>query len=155
MKKYLNLFIVSLMTILFSSCLESNLEELETYTGNDITSIQGVYYRYYSSETIPVSGEQVVSQTALTISNTNQDADAGVFDFTVSLPTDFPESEKGNVSSSELVVVVNLSAAAIIEPIGDAPALGAPGDWSKPNQYRVTAANGNEKVWTLTLNLEK
>lgn len=155
MKKYLSLFIMSLMTVLFSSCLESNLEELETYSGNEITSIQGVYYRYFSTETIPASGEQVVLQTSLTISDTQQDAEAGTMDFTVTLPTDFPESEKGNISSSELVVVVNLSAAAVIEPIGDAPALGTPGDWSKPNQYRVTAADGNEKVWTLSMNFIK
>lgn len=155
MKTYWNIFL-SLLVILFflSSCLDGNLEELDTYTGCEITSIQGVYYRYYSTETIPASGEQAVQQISLTVSNTESESELGTLNFTVSIPSNFPESERGNVSSSGLVVVVNLSAAALIKPVGDAPTLGVPGDWSKPNQYKVTAANGDEKVWTLSMTFE-
>lgn len=153
MKQFVNIFIVISMTLLCSSCLTKNLEELETYTGNEITGVQGVYYRYYSTETIPASGEPVVRQVSLTVSDAQQNIENGTLDFTVSLPTNFPEAEKGNVSASELVVVVNISTAALIKPVGDAPTLGTPGDWSKSNQYKVTAANGDEKIWTLTMNL--
>lgn len=143
------------MAFFFTSCLEGGLEELDTYTGNDITSIQGVYYRYIGSETIPGSGEQTVHQVTMSVSDTQIDTEAATVDITVTAPSNFPESELGNLSASELVVIVNLSAAAIIEPINGAPTLGAPGDWSKPNQYRVTAASGDEKVWTITLTLQR
>ncbi|MDE7236705.1 MAG: hypothetical protein K2N66_02660, partial [Paramuribaculum sp.] len=56
-------------------------------------------------------------------------------------------------TTSELVVVLNISTAAVIEPLDGAPALGVPGDWSKPNKYQITAANGKKKVWTVTLEL--
>ncbi|WP_410520867.1 DUF5018-related domain-containing protein [Bacteroides cellulosilyticus] len=28
--------------------------------------------------------------------------------------------------------------------------MGKPGDWSKPNKYEITAADGSKKVWTIT-----
>ena len=58
---------------------------------------------------------------------------------------------KPNRSADNLVVVVTLSAAAKIEPISGFPRLGIPGDWSKPNEYKVTAANGSTKKWTFTI----
>ncbi len=155
MKKYVPLFILTWMVIMCTSCLTGNLEELETYTANEITGIQGVYYRYYSAETIPASGEQAIKQIQLTVSDLQLNAEKGTLDFTVSLPTGFPNDEKENVSINELVVVLNVSSASLVEPIGDAPILGAPGDWSKPNQYKIKAANGDEKVWTLSLHLIK
>lgn len=152
MKKYAYLILIW-TTLLCVSCLDKNLEELETYVGNEITGIQGVYYRYYSAETIPGSGEQVIKQAPLTVSNPQLNVENGTLDFTVSLPSNFPEEEKENVSVNELVVILNISTASLIEPVGNAPILGIPGDWSKPNQYKVTAANGDEKVWTLSLHL--
>lgn len=152
--KYLKFFMMTLVVMVCTSCLENNLEELKTYTGNEITSIQGVYYRYYSSDIIDASGEQAVKQVSLNVSNTQKDAEAGTLNFNVSLPTNFPEEEKANVNAGNLVVVFNISTAAVIEPIGSSPKLGTPGDWSKPNEYRVKAADGNKKVWTVTMNFQ-
>ena len=49
------------------------------------------------------------------------------------------------------MVAVTISTAAIIKPIGDAPKLGVPGDWTKDNQYEVTAADGTKKTWTIVV----
>lgn len=51
-----------------------------------------------------------------------------------------------------VVVIFQLSTAARCEPIEGAPALGVPGDWTKPNKYKVTAADGTTKIWTVTIN---
>lgn len=152
--KYIKILIVMFITMICTSCLESNLEGLDTYTGNEITSVQGVYYRYYSSDKINASGQVAVKQVSLNVSNTDKDANTGRLNFTVTIPTNFPEAEKEKIKSSELVVVFNISTAAIIEPVDGAPKLGTPGDWNKPNRYKVTAADGSQIIWTVTLDLK-
>ena len=49
------------------------------------------------------------------------------------------------------MVAVTISTAATIKPINGAPKLGVPGDWTKDNQYEVTAADGTKKVWTIVV----
>lgn len=153
MKKYLKIITALFLAVICSSCLEKNLEELDTYDGKEITSIVGVYHRYYDSDVIDASGEQAVKQVSLSVSDTQIDAKGGTCNFNVSVPTNFPASETGKVKTQALVVIVNISTAAIIEPIDGAPAFGAPGDWSKPNRYRIKAANGDLQEWTVSLTL--
>ena len=152
MKKILNLILIAMSAVFLSSCLEHNLVDLDTYDEGNVTGVYGVYHRYYLGSTIPVNGERQVTQAALTVSNPVQDVNSSTYSFDVSLPTNFPESERSSVNVSKLVVILNISTAAIIEPVDGSPTLGAPGDWSKPNRYKVTAADGSEKVWTVTLN---
>ena len=56
--KYIKIFFAMLlMAFSFSSCLESGLEELDTYEGNDITA-GFAFYRYIdTSTTMNVSGD--------------------------------------------------------------------------------------------------
>ncbi len=153
MKKILHIMTALLLAVISTSCLESNLEELDTYTGKDITGIGGVYYRYYGTETIPGSGEVKVHQVGLNYGRFSADNEAATCTFACQLPSNFPAAEKSNFSMTKLVVVVNLSSAAIIEPIEGSPKFGVPGDWSKPNKYVVTAADGSKKTWTITAEL--
>lgn len=155
MKKIVYAIIALVSLFVVSSCLEGNLKELDTYNGCDITSVQGVYYRYYLETIIPVSGEKQVKQVGLSVSNSKIDAEAATCSFDVKIPSNFPEDQKANVNASNIVVVFNISTASIIEPEGNSPRLGTPGDWSVPNKYRITAANGDTKVWTVSLNLVK
>ena len=67
MKKIFNIITILLLTVFTTSCLDSNLGDLDTYKGKDIIGIAGVYHRYYGSQTIPGSGEQPVSYTHLTL----------------------------------------------------------------------------------------
>ena len=67
----------------------------------------------------------------------------------------FPKEEVDKVNKNNLVVILGISTAAIIAPAPDAPKLGVPGDWSKPNKYVVKAANKSMAEWTVTLTLDK
>lgn len=59
-------FIIALFVMALSctSCLESNLEQLDTYEGNDITSGYA-WYRYKGDNTLNASGEQQIIQKEL------------------------------------------------------------------------------------------
>ena len=148
MKKYFYLIAALFVAVLSTSCLESGLEELDEYSGCDITN-GNVYWRYYGDGKISASGEQQVKQVYLAAART-QDAENGVY--TIRYTTsNIPEAERGNFTESKAVVAVTISTAATIKPIGDAPKLGVPGDWTKDNQYEVTAADGTKKTWTIVV----
>ena len=148
MKKYFYLIAALFVAVLSTSCLESGLEELDEYSGCDITN-GNVDWRYYGEGKIPASGEQEVKQVYLAAART-QDAENGVY--TIRYTTsNIPEAERANFTESKAVVAVTISTAATIKPIGDAPKLGVPGDWTKDNQYEVTAADGTKKVWTIVV----
>lgn len=148
MKKYFYLIAALFVAVLSTSCLESGLEELDEYSGCDITN-GNVYWRYYGDGNIPASGEQQVKQVYLAASRT-QDVENCVY--TIRYVTgNIPEAERPNFTESKAVVAVTISTAATIKPIGDAPKLGVPGDWTKDNQYEVTAADGTKKVWTIVV----
>ena len=153
MKKIFNIMAALLLAVISTSCLESNLEELEVYSGNDITGVSGVYYRYYGTDNIPGSGEVKVHQVTLNYGRFSADNEAGTCTFACQLPSNFPAAERANFSLSNVVVNINLSTAATVRPIEGSPKFGVPGDWSKPNKYVVTAANGSGKEWTCTLEL--
>lgn len=150
MKKIFNIITILLLTVFTTSCLDSNLEDLDTYKGKDIIGIAGVYHRYYGSQTIPGSGEQQVLQSALSYDNFQADAETGTSSFECKLPSNFPAEERPKFTTSNVVVSLNISTAAMIQPIDGAAVLGKPGDWSKPNKYEITAADGSKKVWTIT-----
>ena len=76
MKKYFYLIAALFVAVLSTSCLESGLEELDEYSGCDITN-GNVYWRYYGDGKIPASGEQQVKQVYLAAART-QDAENGV-----------------------------------------------------------------------------
>ena len=148
MKKYLYLIAALFVAVLSTSCLDSGLEELDEYSGCDITN-GNVYWRYYGTNKIPASGELEVKQVYLAAART-QDVENGVY--TIRYQTNnIPEAERGNFTEAKAVVAVTISTAATIKPINGAPTLGVPGDWTKDNQYEVTAADGTKKVWTIVV----
>ena len=148
MKKYFYLIAALFVAVLSTSCLESGLEELDEYSGCDITN-GNVYWRYYGEGKIPASGEQEVKQVYLAAART-ADNENGVYTIRY-VKGNIPEAERGNFTESKAVVAVTISTAATIKPIGDAPKLGVPGDWTKDNQYEVTAADGTKKTWTIVV----
>ncbi len=142
------------LAVTCTSCLKSNLKELDVYQYADITSAY-VYYRYVdTSIKDALSGANAVKQATLTVSNDINTAN-GTVNITATLPANFPDSEKSKVSANQLVVAVNISVASVISPVGDSPALGTPADWSKPHTYEVQAADGTVKKWTISLTLNK
>lgn len=155
MKKIFHLLSVLVVMTLTSSCLTSGLKEIETYEGNEIVSIRTVAHRYYTTEKIPASDEVKVKQSDLKINGAQRDEKNGTIAVEITIPTNFPKDQIDKVKMSNLVVIVNISTAATIEPLDVAPKLGVPGDWSKSNKYLVRAANGKTKEWTISLTLKK
>lgn len=150
MKNIVKVIFLIFLAIGFTSCLKYKLENLPEYSVKDITGVSQVEYRYIGTTTSPASGQQLVQ--FIVMSNTATiDTAAKTVAITVSKPANFPSSEAGNLSLSKLVITLNISTAARIAPLNGAPLLGVPGDWSKPNSYRVTAADGSTKDWTITV----
>lgn len=137
-----------------SSCLKADLKELDTFTGNSITSTF-VYHRYIDeSVTFTLSDSHAVKQAEFTVTNEIDD-EAGTCVITASIPTNFPAEQVSKVSTGQIVVAVQISAAAVIDPVDGSPALGTPADWSSPHKYVVTAANGETKEWTISVTIAK
>ncbi len=143
-----------MMALSCTSCLESNLEDLDTYDGNDITSVKG-YYRYIGTDKINASNENVVIEKQLGTSAANIDADNGTCNVEFYVPTNFSDSERTNVNINNFVVKVDISTAAVVTPIDNSPKFGVPADWSTPHKYSIKAANGDTKIWTVSVTLTK
>ena len=148
MKKFFNIIAALLLAVVSTSCLDSGLEELDTYKDCDITGGE-IYWRYYGTNVIPGSGEVEVKQVRLARA-LEQNLETNTF-YIRYTTTNIPEAERGNFTEAKAVVAVTISTAAVMKPIGDAPKLGVPGDWTKDNQYEVTAADGTKKVWTIVV----
>ena len=149
-------FIIALFVIALSctSCLESNLEELKTYEGNDITSGYA-WYRYKGNNTLNASGEQQIIQKELQRTGQVIDNEAATCALQFKVPTNFSDAERNGVNINNLVVAVDISTAAVMSPVEGAPKLGVPADWSSPHKYLVKAANGQTKVWTVSVTLTR
>lgn len=147
MKRYIySLFATIISMVCLSGCISDTLNDVdESFDGADITGIVGVYYRYINADG---NVQQIRLSTGAEIDN-----EENTMEIVYLVPANFPADQVDKVTTSNLVVVLNISTAAVIKPLGDAPKLGVPGDWSKVNQYEVTAANGTKKIWTITLGL--
>ena len=146
MKKFFNILAAWMLAVFSTSCLDSNLEELELHSGCDISSGEA-YWRYYGTEVIPGSGEVKVHQVRLPRA-VSADAENCIFKIRYTT-TSLNAEQAALFTEANVVVQVTISTAATIKPIGDAPKLGIPGDWTKDNQYEVTAADGTKKTWTI------
>ncbi len=142
------------MALSCTSCLESNLKDLDTYDGNDIDAGYA-WYRYKGTDTINASGEQQVIQKQLRTAAQNIDTEAATCALEFTVPSNFSDTEKANVNINNLVVAVNISTAAVIAPLDGAPKLGTPADWSTPHKYAVTSAKNETKIWTISVTLNK
>ena len=155
MKKYIAYIICLVMMYGFTGCLSHGLDDIDTYNSADITSIEGVYYRYTTNKIMNVSGESQVKQIALKMSKPTIDTEAGTVEVTVEPTVNFPAEELQKLSANNLVVCLNISVASVIKPTSGSVRLGVPADWSHPNTYEITAADKTKKGWTVTVNLNK
>lgn len=148
MKKILIIIIVFIAPFFFSSCLESGLDELPAYSDADISSFK-FEYRWYNEANV---GNLVVTQmkVATKIDKENQKISCEITVPNVS--NTLPAEQREKLSLKNLVGYCDVSTAAIVSPVGDSPTLGKIGDFSGKNlQYKVTAADGSSKVWTLEI----
>lgn len=141
---------------LMTACLYSNLDDLPVYSDSKITDMKAEF-RYYGEEKwennpivlrqgLPLVGKILLDDKALT-------AEA-----TFSIPAasgTFTTAVRNTVNLKNTTVWFTISAASICKPIGNAPVLGVPGDWSNPPyQYEIMAADGKTSVWKVTVKLQ-
>ncbi len=150
MNKILKLVPALLSILLFTSCLKSGLDDLPAFEDAEITSFK-FEYRWVVKN---VDNDQLSVQT-LDVTNTI-DTENNVVDCTITVPAasdDFPTEVRDLVTESNIVGYCNISTAASLKPIGNAPKLGIIQDFSGSSfQYEVTAADGKtKKVWTINI----
>ena len=146
---------ISLLTFVFgfTSCLESGLGDLETYSDANVTAIN-FEYRWSVAENAndAWAGEKLQVKT-LTTSATFGD---GTIECVITVPAasgTFTATERAKVSLNNLNAYVTISPGSTIEPLGNAPVLGTLGDFSQSDlSYQVTSADKKtKKVWKITV----
>lgn len=151
--KYIKYSFLVMVAVLVSSCMRKGLEDLPEFDLKEIQSVTKVEYRFVSEEVSNASGQKIVKFVELKQDPAAViDAENGTVKISVVVPgtnTDFTEEARTKCTKDNIVVIVGLSTAARISPLEGAPKLGVPGDWSKPNKYKVTAADGSTKEWTI------
>lgn len=156
MKRKISYILVILLSLplIFSSCLTDNTEVIEAFDNNNINDVTGVWYRYITVENANSTREVL---RKLELNGISKTIDKNTRTVTIQVKPSagkintLPTDAKAKLSINNVAVVVALPTAARIAPIGDAPKLGVNGDWSKPNKYLVTAANGDTAEWTITI----
>lgn len=150
MKKYIYFTVISLLMAM-TSCLKGGMDDLPEYEEAEISGIQRVEYRYYGNDVSQIDGEKIVKKIALQNSTKIEGTTVSLEVTVPAAEGTFTEAERQNVSLTNIAVMASISTAARLTPLDGAPALGVPGDWSKPNKYVITAANGSKKEWTITI----
>lgn len=144
-----NIIWVGLLTILvMSSCLKEGLPEYENWELNEINNVY-VEHRFESGQTH--HGQPVVAYQRLNVTQ-QIDKDANVVRLTITIPAAggvFTEGVRQSVTQNRLWVYMDISTAAKVAPMGSTPKLGDPTDLTTTQSYKVTAANGDERVWTI------
>lgn len=149
--KMKNLIKFSLILLIIggtASCLKHNLPDYPTWKDSAVEKVY-VEYRYESSK--EMHGEPIVTSKNMDVEQTIDTVNATV-NITVTIPEaddSFTEEERSKVSQDNLWVYLDISTAAIIEPLDDTPELGDPANLNEPLNYRITAANGDERDWTI------
>lgn len=154
MKKFIISCISFIMIVVcFSSCLESGLDDLETYSETKITAINFEYrWTVPENPNDPWAGEKLQVKT-LTTKATFSD---GRIECEITVPAasgTFTAEERAKVSLQNLNAYVTISPGSTIRPNGSTPVLGNLGDFSQSDMsYNVTAADGkNKQDWVLVI----
>lgn len=145
MKKYILSLFVAIMSVFgFSSCLTSGIDDYEeSFDGADITGAN-IYYRWMDA-----SGNVQQKRIARALDIDDEEQVCTIL-YAIQGALNAEQSQDFE-TLKKVVVVLDISTAAVVKPVGDSPVLGVPGDWSKPNQYEITAANGTKKIWTVAV----
>lgn len=143
---YLPILFISLF---FTSCLKSGLDDIPTFKDAEITNFQ---FEYRWMEVVN-GNNQLKVQTLTTTSLVNATKDTISCAITVpAVSTTFVLATRDKVTQSNIVGSANISNAASIKPLSGAPVLGNVGDFTASDmKYEVTAADGTKKVWNLKI----
>ncbi len=140
--------LILLSGVFLTSCLKNDLPKYENW---DLNLIDNVYVEYRYEGDQEYNGQPVVEYMRLNVNKTVDEANNTILlDITVPNATgSFTDAERVKVVQTHLWMYMDISTAATIEPVGNAPKLGDVADLTQPYQYKVTAANGDAKTWTI------
>ncbi|MBM6961931.1 hypothetical protein H6A61_13905 [Bacteroides caecigallinarum] len=147
MKKF-NFIFICILSLVFSSCLKSNLEEGEYSTECDITNIK---FEHRWAEAMDTPGMYELNFKEMSVSK-NIDNENCVVEVEINVPAsdaNYPEEERQATSLSKIACSLELSRAASVKPLGNAPVLGTLGDYTVEHTYRVVSASGEYKDWII------
>lgn len=150
---YLKSIVFIMFTFLLSSCLKGNLDDLPAFEDAEITDIK-FDFRYKDMNDLWIDGEPIVKVVNLSVVDKKINSETGTITCRVKVPAakdSFTEAIRQSVSLKVLVGKCNISTAATVSPLEGSPKLGTPGDFSTPRKYKLTAANGSTKEWTITV----
>jgi uncharacterized protein DUF5018/uncharacterized protein DUF4361 len=153
MKKYsFQLLMVSVISLLMTSCLKRDLPEMKSSSLNNISDFN-LIYKYL--DTVIDNAGTAKENTRILVKTVQLNKVRTISSDTVyiapSFPAGFPRKEKAKVTLSNIVGYANIPDAAIISPVSSAPELGKPGNYAAPVRYEVTAANGSKKSWVIAV----
>ncbi len=136
---------------ILSSCLTAGLEDLPVYEEAEITNFK-FEYRWAEKEGISDVLRVKPLNTELSINGDKQEVRCKI----IVPPADaqrFTETVRNNVMIDNIVGYASISTAASIKPLGNAPVLGIPGDFSQQTMhYEVIAADQKtKKTWSLII----
>lgn len=142
---------VVLTIILFSSCLQSGLDDFPEWEKNLIDNAY-VEVRFNTGQNY--NDQPVVGYQKLTITKQVIDTIANTVNLTLSIPAasgDFKTSIRNAVSLTNIFIYFDISTAATMKGIDGTPNPGYKTDASKALTYEVVAANGLKRKWTVTI----
>lgn len=142
--------VLLVISTLFSSCLKKDLPAYPLWDGNYINNVY-VEYRYNSDQTY--DGKPIVAYQRLDVDQTIDSA-KNTISLNITVPAasgSFTTAVRDQVSQDSLWVYFDLSTAATAAPAGSTPKPGYSTDLTKPQSYVVTAANGQQRTWTIVV----
>lgn len=154
-KTYITPILIVLLSIFLSSCLKKDLPEYPLFDGNSISVVNAEHR--FKSRIKKINGEPIIIMKGLTVSSQIDDATSTI-NLSVTVPAaetgdnaDFNSEEKALVKQSALWFYYTISTAATMTALDGTGKPGDPADATKPLKYRVTAANGATRDWTVNV----
>lgn len=139
----------------FSGCLKENLPETTNSDKKEITGFD-FEHRWLYTENVIKNGVTVETRQLSSVAKLNNNIkitkrtdEKDTIYCSLIIPSNVPTQERSNVKLTKMWAYAAISDAAIIAPLNGSPALGFPGDFSKPTSYQVTAADGSTKNYTV------
>lgn len=145
MKNIVKFIPMILLSLVFTSCLESGLDDLPAFEDSEITRFR-FEYRWFDEGSTQLKVVQIATDSSI---------DGSTVNCVLTVPAedgDFTTAIRNQVSLSNIVGYADISTAATMKPVAGSPQLGVPADFSGGSiQYEVTAADGTKKTWDLNI----
>jgi hypothetical protein len=152
MKNIFKLGLLFALPFFFTSCLK---KDLPATNNSSLNSITDCYLIYKYADTAVNNKGTANESTLITVHTYKLDRKLTISHDSVyvtpTFPAGFPQKEKAKATLKNIWCAVNIPDAAIINPMNGAPKLGTPGDYSAPVSYNVTAANGSQRKWVISV----